>query len=235
MEVFNLFSRDIPQQGLARIDKDRQRQAMVPDFRIVMPMEGQTRPVLHELKVISCSKSRYVPSWVDRAVDKRAADLHKEYVGKAKAADQLYGGVEEGAVGPVENKLLSLGHVKGLVFGNFGECSEDTHNLLAAMATSRVRVAGPQAARKGVMRTEEGEKSVAVGYIRRLVSVASVKAQCHTLLGRLEALGPGAAAARGRRNLAIELDRRWRRSTQASILSEKQGWNVHRAGFAKLD
>ena len=62
MEVFNLFSRLIPQQGLARIDMFRQRQAMVPDFRIVLPMEGQVRPVLHELKVISCSKSRYKPS-----------------------------------------------------------------------------------------------------------------------------------------------------------------------------
>ena len=32
MEVFNLFSGLIPQQGLARIDRDRQRQSMVPDF-----------------------------------------------------------------------------------------------------------------------------------------------------------------------------------------------------------
>ena len=168
-------------------------------------------------------------------MDKRAADLHQEYVDKARTADQKYGGVVEGTVGPVENKLLTLGQVKGLVFGNFGECSEATHSLMAAMATSRVRVAGPQASRKGVMRTEEGEKSMVVAYIRRLVAVASVKAQCHSLLGRLEALGPGAAAARGRRKEAMELDRRWRRSAQASLLSERQGWNVHRAGFAKLD
>ena len=30
----------------------------------------------------------------------------KEYVDKARVADQQYGGVEAGRVGPVENKLL---------------------------------------------------------------------------------------------------------------------------------
>ena len=52
---------------------------------------------------------------VDRAGDKRAADmhqvyvgkakaadLHKEYVGKARAADQKYFGARDGIVGPVE-------------------------------------------------------------------------------------------------------------------------------------
>ena len=121
------------------------------------------------------------------------------------------------------------------MLGKFGECSEDTHSLMSAMADSRVRVAGPQGSRKGVMRCEEGEKALVVAYIRRLVSVASVKAQCYFLLGRLEAVGPGAAAARGRRNHALELEGRYRRATQASILSERQGFNVHRAGFAKLD
>ena len=36
MEVFNLFSRHIPQEALARVDKQRQRQAMVPDFKICL-------------------------------------------------------------------------------------------------------------------------------------------------------------------------------------------------------
>ena len=165
MEVFNIFSRHIPQQGLATIDRDRQRQAMVPDLKIAMTMEGTVRPVLHEIKVISCSKTRYKPSWTDRAVDKRAAALHQEYVDKAKAADQLYSGVDPTAVGPVESKLVSFGQVKGVVFGNFGEVSEATHKLLEAIATSR---AGSQKGRKGYLRSEEGEKSVVVGQIRKM-------------------------------------------------------------------
>ena len=235
LEVFNLFSREIPQQGLARIDSARQRQSMVPDMKITLPMEGQTRPVLHELKCISCSKSRYRPSWVARAVDKRSEALHQEYLAKARTTDQQYGGVEPGMVGPVEAKLMSFPQVQGLVFGNFGECSEATHNLLDVVATSRVRVAGAQIGRRGVMRSEAGEKAIVVSSIRRRVSVGAVKAQSSSLLGRLDSMGPGVVAAAGRRRGAMEVERRWERERRAQQISSRQSWNVLRRGFAKLD
>jgi hypothetical protein len=129
-------------------NRDRQRQSMVPDFRITLPWEGRPRPVLHELK--SCSKSRYKPTMVYRAVDKRAGQLQRENQEKARKTDRDFGGVEEGRVGPVENKLLSFPTVLGLVFGSFGEASEAVHSLVEALATSRVRVDGPQGGRKGV-------------------------------------------------------------------------------------
>ena len=56
---------------------------------------------------------------------------------KARRADQKCGGVVVETVGTVENKLLSSGHVEGLVFENFGEVRESTHELLDTMATSR--------------------------------------------------------------------------------------------------
>ena len=142
--------------------------------------------------------------------------------------------MEVGRIGPVENKLLSFGSVQGLVFGNHGEVSEATHNLLNTMATSRVRVAGPQKGKKGVMRSEEGEKAVVVGQIRKRVSVAAVRAQCQSLLVRLEVIGPGSPAAAGRRRFAEEQERRCRRERQAIVLSERQGQNFVRRGFAKL-
>ena len=43
VEVFNMFSRHIPQEGLARVDQQRQRQAMVPDFKISIQSAGQSR------------------------------------------------------------------------------------------------------------------------------------------------------------------------------------------------
>ena len=92
LEVFNLFSGLIPQAGLARIEKERQRQAMVPDFKITLNNGGQSVPVLHELKVISSNQTRYKPSWKERGVDKRASQLYDEYVGKAKQADQQHRG-----------------------------------------------------------------------------------------------------------------------------------------------
>ena len=123
------------------------------------------------------------------------------------------------------------------MFGNYGEASEATHKLLDSIATSRVRVALPQAAAagRGDSRTEEGEKAVAVSYVRRRVSVAAVKGQCLSLLGRLEVLGPGTAAAAGRRRWAQVQEQRWRRNRQAMPLSERQGRGILRRGFAKLD
>ena len=85
------------------------------------------------------------------------------------------------------------------------------------------------------MRSEEGEKSVIVSSIRRKLSVAAVRAQCSSLLGRLEGLGTGAAAAAGRRREAMELDSRWRRERMAQIVSLRQGKNIMRRGFAMLN
>ena len=49
-------------------------------------------------------------------------------------------------------------------------------STISAISTSRMRVAGPQTGRKGLIMTEEGEKLVAMAYIRK----------CFSLLGRLE-------------------------------------------------
>ena len=52
------------------------------------------------------------------------------------------------------------------------------------MATSRVRVAGPSTGRKGILRSEEGERAMVMGYLRRTLSIATTKAQSSSLLGR---------------------------------------------------
>jgi hypothetical protein len=82
------------------------------------------------------------------------------------------------------------------------------------------------AARRGDNRSEEGEKSVAVSYIRRRVSVAAVKGQCHSFLGRLEVLGP-VRRSRSRGGGGI--------GKHTMLLSERQGRSILRRGFAKLD
>ena len=118
----------------------------------------------------------------------RALKLPAEYLDKARAADRRQG-VQEGVVGRVEAKLVGMGTVRGVVSGNFGEMSEDTHLL----------VAGPTLGRRGRMRGEEAERSIAVSAIRRRLGVIAVRCQSSSLLGRLETLGPGGAAAAGRR------------------------------------
>ena len=70
------------------------------------------------------------------------------------------------------------------------------------------------------MRGEETERAMIVGSIRRKLCVATIRAQCHSLLGQLEGLGPGAAAAVDRRQYAAQLDREWRQEQLAHCLSE---------------
>ena len=61
VEVFNLFSASIPQEGLSRMERGRKIQSIVPDLRITIPIEGVPTPSLHEVKVISSSVTRYTP------------------------------------------------------------------------------------------------------------------------------------------------------------------------------
>ena len=197
-------------------------------------LAGQATAVLHEVKVISSSRTRYKPTWTKRAVDVRAGLLQSEYISKARAADRRQG-TPEGQVGRVEAKLLSLGEVKGVVAGQWGEVSEDVHALLDTMATNRVRVAGPSRGRRGHLRSEEGERAVAIGSLRRRVGVMTVRCQAASLLGRLETLGPGGRAAQGRRDQARELERLWRQEVQAHSVATRQGYRILRTGFGKKD
>ena len=126
--------------------------------------------------------------------------------------------------------------MEGLVFGNWGETSEGTHRLVEALATSRARIADPQSkGKRGNQLTEAGIKGLAVGFIRRKLSIASVKAQAMSLLGRLEGIGPSAVSAAGRRSLAAEQERQFSRERKAYSLAEKYGKSFLRKGFAKLD
>ena len=239
--------------GLSRLEASKQRQSLVPDLRIaIKPLAvaeaevARGRPVrglggaveggvLREVKIISCNKTRYKPTWTKRAVDIRAEKLQEEYLVKAREADRVHNHTLAGTVGAVDRKLVELGDVHGIVAGNFGEVSQQTHSLLASLATSRVRVAGPSRGRRSHMRSEEGERAMAISALRRRLGVLTVRCQALSLLGRLEVLGPGTAAAAGRRWHAGELERCWRREQQADNLARLSGHLAYRSGFAKMD
>merc|ERR1711867_130947 len=101
-----------------------------------------------------------------------------------------------GQVGRVEEKLVSLGDVRGIVVGQWGEASQATHYLLDDMAKSHVRVAGPSMGRRGLLRSEAAERALVISGLRRRVGVMEVRCQASSLLGCLESLGPGGEAAR---------------------------------------
>ena len=126
-------------------------------------------------------------------------------------------------MGRVESKLVSLGELRGLVVENFGELSEDFHSLINAMGTSRLRVVGPSQGCRGMMRSEEAERAIIITALRRRFGVMAVRCQASSLLGRLESLGPGGAAAMGRRWHAAELERMWRKEEQSYSLVVRHG------------
>ena len=51
-------------------------------------LAGQASSVLHEIKIISSSRTQYNPTWRKRAVDMQAEQLQEDYMTKARAADR---------------------------------------------------------------------------------------------------------------------------------------------------
>ena len=74
-------------------------------------------------------------------------------------------------------------------------------------------------------------------YLDSLVSlsVVGVRAQARLLLGRLEVIGPGAGAAAGRRNHALNLEKIWANQRRADQLCRLQGKALLRRGHFKID
>ena len=127
------------QEGRRRLDLEtkRKRQGLVPDFLVYeRSPEGFELPCLMELKTLHFGTTTYPLNPEPRcgAVSRRAAGLHAEYCDKARATDTRYCGTSLGETGPVLHKLLSYGRVRGLVFGAWGEGTEDLERLLGQMA-----------------------------------------------------------------------------------------------------
>ena len=121
------------------------------------------------------------------------------------------------------------------MFGAFGEASEPLHQLIDKLATSRVTVAGPQRGRQGVERSPEGERSLVVTQICRRLSVAAVRAQCSSLLGMLEVIGPGMKEAAGRRARALDVAFSMERDRAAFMQTIRAPHSRIRRGFGLLD
>ena len=87
------------------------------------------------------------------------------------------------------------------------------------------------------MRSEEAElltwAIITTSFLR--LSLVGVRAQARLLLGRLEVIGPGAAAAAGRRNLALQTERTWANQRRADALCRIQGKSILRRGQFKID
>jgi hypothetical protein len=77
------------------------------------------------------------------------------------------------------------------------------------LATSRVRVAGPDRGRKGVVRSEEGEKSIAWSFIWRTLYLCCNSCSDSVFAGKARRLGEGVSTVTGRRGEVLDLERVW--------------------------
>ena len=175
-EVYNLFAGLLSQEGLAELGgKERKQQGLVPDFQID---EG-----LAELKIIGCCPAHYPGTGGVRPVERRAAQIQKEYEDKLRDVDQPHG--------PALARLHSYGPVKGLVVGAFGEFSDDLHALVDGLV--KAKLPGPPELNKAA-------RSVVYPYLRRRIAVAAVKGHAKLLLDGLKWCGPGGKEAYSRRH-----------------------------------
>ena len=193
MKFFNLFVRELPQEGLSRIERGRTRQTMVPDFKIAIPEAGgRNEQRLFELKVVSSCPTRYPrnPRPEGRAVDNRGKLLQGEYQAKAKKADRKYGNNPIGNIGKMEQKLLTFGRVRGLVVGGWGELSEDFKMLMQVMVDRKKQELEAQTGIEN-RRSVTAQLASYTSQNRQQLSRVCVQAQSRLLLDRLEGLGGG--------------------------------------------
>ena len=235
-EVFNLFARELPQEGLSRIEKGRTRQTMVQDFKISIPEAGgRSEPRLFEMKVLSSCITRYPrnPRPEGRSVDNRLNLLQGEYVGKAKKSDRKYGNTPIGVLGRMEQKLLNFQRVRGLVVGAWGEISEDFKKLMEVMSDRKKQELEAQTG-------AENRKSVTAQLAsftsqnRQQLSHVCVQAQARLVLDRLAGLGGGAGEAARRRKHTSWLEHKWYKERQAQEIAMRQGWRIRRTGDFKI-
>ena len=111
------------------------RDGIVPDLRW-RDEDGEF--VLGDVKTIGFGKTRY---WgrspaSTRPVDARAGSVHTDMRSKLRSIDRTILGRSPN--GPLELRLSAVGPIRGLVFGAFGEISEEARSLLcyAADATA---------------------------------------------------------------------------------------------------
>ena len=203
-EVYGLFAPLIPQLGRSRLDGEprRKRQGLVPDFLIYeRSPEGVELPCLVELKTLHFGSSTYPLHLTRRceAVSRRADGLHAEYQSKARSVDMRYCDVPREETGPVLQRLLSYGQVRGIVFGAWGEASPATERLLSQMARQGATIKWRQ---MGCI-----DQDSAIGclawFLRRRWGMTALRENARLKLERLAFVGRGAAAADERRRTSV--------------------------------
>ena len=121
-EVYGLFTRDLRQAEWVRLeayrnDRRREQQGIVPDLKVCLNPER-----ICELKGIRSDSTHTNYNGAEvTGVAKRELTIPVEVVRQAVKLDERVFGVVAPAVGPWQRRLLELGGVRPLAFGQYGE------------------------------------------------------------------------------------------------------------------
>ena len=232
-EVTGLFQHLIPAAAMDRPDVRNQSHIMVPDYRIQLPsttpgmdlLQGETVTRLAELKH-TCSEQQYRTGvrqhQFTRAVDRRAGELMAEYQAKADRMDTLLG--EEEGRGRIRRQLDHYGELITIVVGKYCELSDWGHQLLEAMACSRV---AKQEQMTGLASRERAvEKGIIVGELRRQLSVINLRASMSCLLDRMHQCGEGGRLRNRRQEWMVRQEEMMREERELQWAGRVRGRNL---------
>ena len=226
MRFSDLISAAVEADG-GGLEWGRNRQGLIPDFRIRLPTSEGPTDSLAELKITSAGVTWYPRGVEGRGTDRRANGLPRLYRNKLAKYDTKYHGTGPGQTGPLVQRLESYGKLWGLVVGPWGDGSKDLHTLVKIIGESSVAARGRARGWEG----GEGELGLVLGQTRRRLSCSFVRAQALCLLARLGQLGPGARMAADRRKEAKRVETSRRREAQAHWLAHVRGRGLGRAGM----
>ena len=152
-------------------------------------------------------------------MDRRARALPGEYRGKLANLDRQYHGTARGQVGPLQERLGSMGELQCLVVGRFGEGSTDLHVMLKRLAEARAN----NVARSMGRPSFASEAGFIQAQYRRIMATTFIRSQAICLLSRLGHMDEGARQAATRRQVTIREEEMGRREARAFFQAHVRG------------
>ena len=136
----------------------------------------------------------------------------------------------ERTISPSDIGLKSFGDLSCLVAGQYGEVSQDFHELLKRLVSSKAAHTAQLEGRP----ISDNERGLILNQLRRRLSVSIIKAQSSCLLSRLNHMTPGAKEAAKRRAAAKQRDQLNSQDCRAHFEAHVRGRRLRNIGVIRI-
>jgi hypothetical protein len=148
----------------------------------------------------------------------------------AQKIDRKYCGTHPNHVGPLEERLKGFGDLLRLVAGQYGEVSQDFHELLKRLVASKAAHTAQVEGRP----ISDNERGLILNQLRRRLSVSIIKEQSSCLLSRLNHMTPGAKEAAKRRAAAKQRNELNSQDSRAHFEAHIRGRRLRDIGVIRI-